>query len=71
MGWRDVKLTAPVFVGDTLYARTKVLDALGSKSRPGEGVVTTYTDGYKQDCTVVLSFERVSLVRKSGHGPES
>jgi len=71
LGWRDVKFTAPVFVGDTLYARTKVLDARGSQSRPGEGVVTTYTECYKQDGTVVLSFERVSLVRKRGHGPEA
>lgn len=62
LGWREVKLVAPVFVGDTLYARTKVLDARASKSRPGQGVVTTYTEGYKQDGTVVLSFERVSLV---------
>jgi len=70
LGWREVKLTAPVFVGDTLYARTKVLDARVSNSRPNQGVVTTYTEGYKQDGTVVLSFERVSLVRKRGHGPK-
>ena len=68
LGWREVKLTAPVFVGDTLYARTKVLDARPSASRPGQGVVTTYTEGYKQDGTVVLSFERVSLVPSGGGG---
>jgi acyl dehydratase len=71
LGWREVRLVAPVFVGDTLYARTKVLGARESKSRPGEGVVTTYTEGYKQDGAVVLGFERVSLVRKRGHGPEA
>lgn len=71
LGWREVKLTAPVFVGDTLYARTKVLDARASASRPGQGVVTTHTEGYKQDGTVVLSFERVSLVHRRGHGPEA
>ncbi len=62
---------SPVFVGDTLYARTKVLDARPSKSRPGDGVVTTHTQGYNQDGTVVLSFERVSLVPRRGHGPVS
>jgi len=71
LGWREVRLTAPVFVGDTLYARTKVLEARASKSRPTEGVLTTSTQGYKQDGTVVLSFERVSLVHMRGHGPES
>lgn len=62
LGWDNVKLTAPVFVGDTLYARTKVLKARRSTSRPGQGIVTTHTQGYKQDGTVVLSFDRVSLV---------
>ncbi|HUS56256.1 MAG TPA: MaoC family dehydratase [Thermohalobaculum sp.] len=71
LGWREVKLTAPVFVGDTLYARTKVLEARPSKSRRGEGVVTTHTQGYKQDGTVVLSFERISLVHMRGHGPQN
>ncbi len=69
-GWREVRLTAPVFVGDTIYARTKVLEARPSKSRPGDGVVTTHTQGYKQDSTVVLSFERISLVPRRGDGPE-
>ena len=59
-----------MLVGDTLYARTKVRKACASKSRPGAGVVTTLTHGYKQDGTVVLSFERVSLVPRRGHGPE-
>lgn len=71
LGWTDVRLPAPVFVGDTLYARTKVLEARASNSRPGQGIVTTETQGYKQDGTIVLSFQRVSLVHKRGHGPES
>lgn len=62
LGWDKVKLTAPVFVGDTLYARTKVLGVRRSTSRPNQGIVTTATQGYKQDGTVVLSFERASLV---------
>lgn len=62
LGWDNVKLTAPVFVGDTLYARTKVLSTRRSESRPHQGVVKTHTQGYKQDGTVVLSFDRVSLV---------
>ncbi|MEM7189715.1 MAG: MaoC family dehydratase [Pseudomonadota bacterium] len=62
LGWDKIKLSAPVFVGDTLYARTKVLEKRRSASRPTQGIVRTYTEGYKQDGTVVLSFERVSLV---------
>ena len=66
LGWREIRLTAPVFAGETLYARTKVLEVRESRSRPEAGVVTTRTEGYKQDGTVFLSFERSVLVPKRG-----
>ena len=66
LGWKDIVLSKPVFPGDTIYARTTVLDVRVSKSRPNQGVVTTKTEGYKADGTVFLSFERVSLVPKRG-----
>ena len=69
LGWDKVKLTAPVFVGDTLYARTKVLEKRLSKSRDGEGIVKTFTEGYKADGTVVISFERTSLIPLKSHAP--
>ena len=68
LGWKDIVLSAPVFPGDTIYARTAVLDVRESKSRPGQGVVTTKTEGYKADGTIFVTFERVSLVPKRGHG---
>ena len=68
LGWKDIKLIAPVFPGDTLYARSKVLDVRASKSRPTQGVVTTSTEGYKADGTVFMQFERSSLIPKRGHG---
>jgi acyl dehydratase len=33
-----------------------------SKSRPGQGIVKVRTKGYKQDGTVVITFERTVLV---------
>jgi acyl dehydratase len=62
LGWTEVRLVAPVFPGDTLYARTEVLAVRESRSRPGQGIVTTRTEGFKQDGTVFLSFERASLI---------
>ena len=35
LGWEDVRLTAPVFAGDTIYAESEVLAVRPSKSRPG------------------------------------
>lgn len=68
LGWKEIRITAPVFAGDTLYAESEVLDKRESKSRPTQGVVTVRTTGKKQDGTVVMAFERTVLVPKRGHG---
>ena len=70
LGWNDVKLTAPVFVGDTIYAESEVLSKRESASRPGQGLVTVRTIGKKDDGTQFMSFERTVLVPKTGHGVE-
>ncbi|WP_160153446.1 MaoC family dehydratase [Microbulbifer sp. ALW1] len=66
LGWDDIKMTAPLFVGDTLYAESEVLEARESKSRPNQGIVTVRTRGFKQDGTEVSSFVRKVLVWKRG-----
>jgi acyl dehydratase len=70
LGWTDVKLSAPVFVGDTIYAESEVLAKRESKSRPTQGIVTVRTRGLKADGTEFLSFERTILAAKQGHGVE-
>jgi itaconyl-CoA hydratase len=67
LGWKEIRLTAPVFVGDTLYAESEVLAARESRSRPTQGIVTVRTIGRKQDGTVVIEMERTMLVPKRGH----
>ena len=68
LGWPDIKLTAPVFHGDTVYAESEVLDKRESKSRPTQGIVRVRTTGKKADGTVFMTFERTILVAKQGHG---
>jgi itaconyl-CoA hydratase len=70
LGWNDIKLTAPVFVGDTIYAESEVLSKRESASRPTQGLVTVRTIGKKSDGTQFMSFERTVLVPKRGHGIE-
>jgi acyl dehydratase len=70
LGWDEVRMPAPVFEGDTIYAQTEVLRARGSKSRPHMGVVEVRTTGFKQDGTVVMTFRRTILVYRRGHVPE-
>jgi len=65
LGWDKIKLTAPVFVGDTIYAQSEVLDKRESKSRPNQGIVTVRTTGRKADDTAFMNFERAFLVPKS------
>lgn len=62
LGWKEIGLTAPVFPGDTIYARSEVIAVRPSRSRPGQGIVTTRTEGFKHDGTVFMTFERSSLV---------
>ncbi len=68
LGWKEIKLPAPVFVGDTLYAESEILEKRESKSRPTAGIVTAMTRGRKQDGTLVCEFVRSFLVPKRGHG---
>jgi acyl dehydratase len=70
LGWNDIKLSAPVFVGDTIYAESEVLSKRESASRPGQGLVTVRTIGKKGDGTRFMSFERTALIPKRGHGVE-
>ena len=66
LGWDKIRLTAPVFVGDTLYAESEVLAIRESKSRPSQGIVTVRTTGMQQDGTKSISYERTMLIPKRG-----
>jgi acyl dehydratase len=70
LGWDEVRLTAPVFEGDTIYARSEVLDRRESKSRPHMGIVRVKTSGYNQDGVTVIEFKRTIMVYKQGHVPQ-
>jgi acyl dehydratase len=64
LGWDRIKLTAPVFVGDTIYSESEVLAKRESESRPGQGIVTVRTTGTKADGSAFMTFERSFLVPK-------
>ena len=69
LGWDEVRLPAPVFEGDTIYARSEVLEVRASKSRPTMGIVKLRTVGSKQDGTTVIEFMRTIMVYRRGHSP--
>lgn len=69
LGWDEVRMPAPVYEGDTIYAQSEVLSARESKSRPDRGIIEVKTTGYNQEGTVVLTFKRSIMVYKRGHVP--
>lgn len=64
LGYENIQHLAPVFIGDTLYARTKVLSKKESKSKPDRGIVYVETTGYNQHGEEVLKFRRNVLIKK-------
>ena len=70
LGWTDIVLPHPLYVGDTLYAESEVLEKRESKSRPNDGIVTVQTTGKNQDGTIVASYKRSALIPKKGHAVE-
>ncbi len=64
LGWSDIKLPRPVFVGDTIWAESEVTAVRESASRPSSGIVTIRTRGINQRREVVIEFARSFMVFK-------
>jgi itaconyl-CoA hydratase len=64
LGWEAIKLTKPVFVGDTLWAETEVLHTRESRSDPNVGIVAVRSRGINQRGESVLEFRRTFMAYK-------
>ena len=71
LGWDDVKLTHPLFEGDTVRSKSEVLETRGSKSRPNVGIVRVKTTGTNQDGKTVIEFTRTFMIWRRGHVPRT
>lgn len=67
LGLTAIKLPSPVFAGDTLYARSEVLELRDSPDRPDAGVMRYRFTGHKADGKVVAEGERIVLLKKRSH----
>lgn len=67
LGMEDVRFTAPVFAGDTIYGESEVLSKRMSNSRPTQGIVTIRTIGKNQNGAVVCTFVRNMLIPTRGN----
>ena len=66
LGWDEIRMTQPVFAGDTLFSESIVLDKRESGTRPHAGIVTVRTRTLNQDGDEVCSFKRTFYVYKRG-----
>lgn len=66
LGMSDVRFPKPVFHGDTLRARTRVVSVRESKSRPEAGLVEFEHTGINQRDEVVAVCRRTALMKKRG-----
>ena len=64
LGWDEIRMTHPVFAGDTLWSESAVLEKRESNSRPHAGIVTVKTRTLNQDAKEVCSFLRTFLVHR-------
>jgi acyl dehydratase len=68
LGWTDITLTHPVYIGDTIYAESACTGKRESSSRRGMGIVSMVTRGLNQHGDVVVSWKRSVMIPKRETG---
>lgn len=66
LGYDEVRMPKPVFIGDTLRAETEVVELRPSKSRPGQGIVTFRHTMLNQQGDTVCTCLRSALLHGRG-----
>ncbi len=62
LGFDKTTFPNPVFIGDTLYAKTLVIDKRASRSKPDRGIVTFEHQGLNQRGELVCSCIRGAMM---------
>lgn len=64
LGYEDIKHLNPVYINDTIYVKTMILEKRESKSKTDRGIIHVESIAYNQDGVNVLSFRRHVLIKK-------
>lgn len=64
LGVERLTYHAPVYPGDTLTARSTVIESRTTEKFPGFGIATWHTEGFNQHGLRVVDYHRTNLVRK-------
>jgi acyl dehydratase len=68
LGMTEVTFPKPVFAGDTICSRTKVLEKRNSRSRPDAGIVTFLHEGLNQRDEIVCRCTHQALMLRKPTG---
>jgi acyl dehydratase len=66
LGYESVIFESPLFLGDSLYAESEVLEKRPSESKPDRGVVAIETRGYNQNRERIIVLRRRFLAPARG-----
>lgn len=64
LGYENIKHLNPVFINDTIYVRSRILDKRESKTKSDRGIIYVESIAYNQNGIDVLSFRRHVLIKK-------
>ncbi len=70
LNYEEIIHLAPVFIGDTIYARSKILSKKRSSKKKDRGIINVETTGYNQNKIVVIKFRRKVLIKTSPNGKD-
>ncbi len=62
LDYERISHDGPVFIGDTLYAETEILDKRRSKSKPDRGILYVETRAFNQRNEKILTLRRHVLI---------
>lgn len=64
LGYENIDHLMPVYIGDTIYARTRVISKKESDTKTDRGVIYVETIGYNQNKKDVIKFRRKVLIKR-------
>lgn len=69
LGWTDVRFLGDARAGDSLHARSTIVEVRASQSRPAEGIAQVHTTLLNGNAEPVLDFQRALLIYRRGFEP--
>lgn len=66
LDYENIKHESPVFIGDTIYAETEILETHESRSKSDRGIIYVETTAFNQHSEKVLTFRRHVLIMRKG-----